>query len=258
MISDKGTNSNIVKTAKGLPPPSLLIYPLLYSKLYFIRYMRVEYENSLKQKSRIIYKCFVTQKGVKEMKKVLFGAILLALTVPIPAMAQVSVQIGVSLPPPIVFAAPPETILLPSTGVYVVPDLPVDLYFFGGWWWRPWQGHWYRSRDYRSGWAYYTGVPIFYERVHPRWREEYREHRWNGHEWHYQRLSHAQLQQIWGRQVRKQPRPQYRTEPQHGGPQRTQPVRLQSQPRPQQVRPQQQRPASQHSRSQHGGPEGRR
>ena len=62
------------------------------------------------------------------MKKLLFGAMLLALaiSVPIPTMAQVSVQIGIALPPPIAFPAPPAVILLPNTGVYVAPDLAVD------------------------------------------------------------------------------------------------------------------------------------
>ncbi len=194
------------------------------------------------------------------MKKWSLAAMLLALSIsiPKPTSAGVTVQIGIPLPPPIVVPAPPEVVLLPGTGVYVAPDIAVDLFFFDGWWWRSWEGHWYRSRHYRSGWAYYEGVPSFYGRVSPRWREEYREHRWNGHEWHYQRLSHQQLQQIWGRKARKQS-PQHRVVAQHGGPQRTPGVEPQShvRPNPQQSRPQHQQPGS-HSRSQHGGPEGRR
>ena len=175
------------------------------------------------------------------MKKLLFGAmfLVLAISVPISTMAQVSVQIGAPLPPPIGFPAPPETVLLPGTGVYVAPDLAVDLFFFGGWWWRPWEGRWYRSQNYRSGWGYYNGVPSFYGRVPARWRDEYREHRWNGREWHYQRVSHPELQQIHQRNVRDQ-------------------SRVQPQVRPQQARPQaqvrqQQRSAPQHSEASHGG-----
>lgn len=98
------------------------------------------------------------------MKKLLFGVILfaLAILVPISTMAEVAVRIGIGLPPPIVFSAPPEVVLLPHTGVYVDPDLAVDLFFFDGWWWRPWEGHWYRSRIYGTGWGYYNGVPSFY------------------------------------------------------------------------------------------------
>ena len=187
------------------------------------------------------------------MKKLFLGAMLLALalSVPIPTMAGVTVQIGIPLPPPIVFPAPPGVILLPHTGVYVAPDVAVDLFFFDGWWWRPWQGRWYRSRDYRSGWGYYEGVPSFYGRVPPRWREDYREHRWNGREWHYQRVSHPELQRIHQRNVREQSRPQPQVRPQQ--------ARSQPQVRPQQARPQQpERSAREHSQSPHGGPEGRR
>ena len=59
------------------------------------------------------------------MKKSFFGALLLALViaVPVPTMAGVSVDVSIGLPP-IVFAAPPEVIVLPDTiGVYVVPDI---------------------------------------------------------------------------------------------------------------------------------------
>jgi len=142
------------------------------------------------------------------MKKLFFGAMLLALaiTIPIPTMAQVSVRIGIPLPPPITFSAPPATVLLPHTGVYVAPDVAVDLFFFDGWWWRQWEGRWYRSRDYRSGWGYYQGVPSFYGRVPPRWREDYRAHRWEGREWHYERVPHAQLHEIYQRNLREEPR----------------------------------------------------
>jgi hypothetical protein len=203
------------------------------------------------------------------MKKLLFGAIFLALVIslPVPTTAQVSIHIGIPLPPPIVFSRPPEVVLLPHTGVYVAPDLAVDLFFFDGWWWRSWEGRWYRSQNYRSGWGYYNGVPSFHGRVPSGWRDDYRAHRWNGHEFHYQRLSHPELQQIWQRKLRKQSQPQQRVSPQQSRPQRYQADRPQSQGRTlqrdigrsQQSRPQQPpRSGPQESRSPHGKPEGRR
>lgn len=203
------------------------------------------------------------------MKKLFLGAMFLslAITIPIPTLAQVSINIGIPLPPPIVFSAPPEVVLLPHTGVYVAPDLAVDLFFFDGWWWRSWEGRWYRSQNYRSGWGHYNGVPSFYGRVPPRWRDDYRAHRWNGHEFHYQRLSHSEFQQIRQRKVQKQSRPQPRMSSQQAGPQRYQADRPQPQGRTlqrdvgrsQQSRPQQpQRSGPQESRSPHGKPEGRR
>ena len=67
--------------------------------------------------------------------------------------AGVRVNIGVNLPA-IRFAAPPDVVVIPGTYVYMVPDIDVDILFFQGYWWRPYEGHWYRSRDYRGSWRY--------------------------------------------------------------------------------------------------------
>ncbi len=134
------------------------------------------------------------------MKKLLLGTILLALAiaVPVPTMARVDISIGIALPPPVVFAGPPEVIVLPDTDdVYVVPEIDVDLFFWNGWWWRLWEGRWYRSHYYNRGWAYYNYVPTFYFEVDPGWRGYYREHDWYGHRWNYERIPTARLQQNW-------------------------------------------------------------
>jgi hypothetical protein len=124
-----------------------------------------------------------------KMNKLIFWKILLALVfvLPAPAMASVDVSINFSLPPLIVFAAPPEVIVIPDTYVYVVPDLAVEIFFYGGWWWRPWEGRWYRSHYYDRGWGYYD----------PGWRGYYRDHNWYGHRWNYERIPHQRLQQNW-------------------------------------------------------------
>lgn len=133
------------------------------------------------------------------MKKLLFRTLFLALVIviPIPTMAQVSVNINIAPPPPIAFAAPPEMVVLPGSYVYVVPDVAQDIFFYNGWWWRPWGGRWYRSLNYNSGWGYYKNVPSFYGGIPPGWRNDYRAHRWGGQPWNYQRISHQQLQQNW-------------------------------------------------------------
>src|SRR4030043_1289949 len=135
------------------------------------------------------------------MKKLLFGIMLLALVivVPIPTMAQVDIRIIFPLPPPIVFAAPPELIVIPETYVYVVPDIDVDFFFWNGWWWRLWEGRWYRSHYYNRGWGYYNAVPSFYFDVDPGWRGYYRDHNWYGHRWNYERIPHERFQQNWKR-----------------------------------------------------------
>jgi hypothetical protein len=139
-------------------------------------------------------------KGEK-MKKLLFGMVLLALVIAVPtptmAMGRVDVGVSIPLPPPIGFAGPPEMVVIPETYIYVAPDVDVDVFFYGGWWWRPWEGRWYRSQNYNSGWGYYEGTPSFYGSVHSGWRNDYRQRRWGGHQWNYQRIPHQQVQRNW-------------------------------------------------------------
>ncbi len=136
------------------------------------------------------------------MKKLLLGAMLLTLVAvfPISTMAAVDIHIGVGLPlpPPIVFRAPPAVVVIPDTDdVYAVPDVDVDIFFWNGYWWRPWQGRWYRSRYYYRGWAYYDSVPSFYFDVDPGWRGYYRDHRWHDNRWNYERIPNDRLQKNW-------------------------------------------------------------
>jgi len=132
------------------------------------------------------------------MKKLLFGTLFLALVfvLPAPAMARVSVNVGISLPP-IVFGGPPELVVIPETNVYAVPDVDADIFFYGGWWWRPWEGKWYRSRNYDSGWGYYRGTPAFHRSIPSGWRNDYRENRWKGNQWNHEKVPHQQVQQNW-------------------------------------------------------------
>ena len=134
------------------------------------------------------------------MKQILFGTLLLAwvLVVPTPTMAAVDITVNIPLPPPIAFAAPPDVIVMPDANdVYVVPDIAVDMFFWNGWWWRPWGGRWYRSHYYDRGWGYYKNVPSFYFDVDPGWRGYYRDHNWSGHQWNYERIPNRQLLQNW-------------------------------------------------------------
>jgi hypothetical protein len=133
------------------------------------------------------------------MKKLFFGIALMALVIvfPISTMARVNVNVNIGLPPPIMFAAPPALIVVPETYVYVVPDVDVDIFFYNGWWWRPWEGRWYRSRHYDSGWARYGSVPSFYKVIPSGWRNDYRDHRWGERQWDYQPIPHEQVQRNW-------------------------------------------------------------
>ncbi|MFA5906257.1 MAG: hypothetical protein WC836_20175 [Desulfobacula sp.] len=135
------------------------------------------------------------------MKRLIFETIIfvLILVSPIPAMASGRMEVGVSIPMPpvIVFAGPPHVVVIPETYVYFVPDIDEDIFFYSGWWWRPWQGRWYRSHDYRSGWSHYGDVPSFYRDVPPGWRNDYSRNRWKGRQWEHQPIHHEQVEKNW-------------------------------------------------------------
>jgi len=211
------------------------------------------------------------------MKRLLLGTILLALVLvfAIPMTARADVGISISLPPLILFAGPPVMVVIPETNVYVVPDVDGEIFFYNGWWWRPWDGRWYRSRNYRSGWVYYQSVPTFYRGIPPGWRNDYRNHRWQGHQWNYQRIPHQQVQQNWrtwekGRHWEKQNtwgvqglKPQTRSQQPsqsvkpkaQAKPQSREVQQQHSQQQPQKAKPQQARPQAREVQPQHSQPQ---
>jgi hypothetical protein len=133
------------------------------------------------------------------MKKLIVKILFLTAVIlmPVSAMARVSVHINIPLPPPIIFPAPPELVVIPETNVYAVPDMQEEMFFSAGWWWRPWEGRWYRSRYHDRGWAYYKGVPSFHGNVPPGWRDNYRDKQWKGHPWQQQRIHQRDVQRNW-------------------------------------------------------------
>jgi hypothetical protein len=139
------------------------------------------------------------KKGESKMKKLLFKIVFLALVVMIPVsvMAEVRVRINIPLPPPIIFPVPPNVVVIPETDVYAVPDVDADIFFYSGWWWRPWEGRWYRSHYYDRGWAHYKGVPAFHRNVPPGWRNDYRDRRWRGNEWNHRPIPHRDAEKNW-------------------------------------------------------------
>jgi hypothetical protein len=102
-----------------------------------------------------------------------------------------------SLPPPIPFIAPPNVVVLPGSDVYAVPDVEEELYFQGGWWWRPWGGHWYRSKYHDHGWAYYRDSPSWHRGIPRDWRHNYSNHIWGGRPWNPPHINHGNLNDHW-------------------------------------------------------------
>ncbi|HNZ64283.1 MAG TPA: hypothetical protein PKJ10_00485 [Smithella sp.] len=133
------------------------------------------------------------------MKKLMVKTFLVILVacMPVSAIADVRVHVNIPLPPPIFFPAPPQLVVIPETDVYVVPDAREDIFFYGGWWWRPWNNRWYRSQHYDRGWAYHPNPPYFHRSIPSDWRYSYRNHSWKGYRWEPQRTHHQDIQRNW-------------------------------------------------------------
>jgi hypothetical protein len=100
-----------------------------------------------------------------------------------------------NLPPPIPFVEPPNVVVLPGTDVYAVPDVEAEIFFQGGWWWRPWGGHWYRSKYHDRGWAFHRDSPSWYRGIPHDWRHNYRNNIWGGRSWNPHHVNHGALNQ---------------------------------------------------------------
>jgi len=142
------------------------------------------------------------------MKRSLFSAfssylIFLAfiLVAPGTGNAEVNVNIGIGLPG-VVISAPPALIVIPGTYVYYPPEVGVDIFFYHGYWYRPYQGGWYMANGYNGPWRTvgpryvpralvnvspaYRRLPPQHERmpygmVRQNWRTWERDRHWDSH-----------------------------------------------------------------------------
>jgi hypothetical protein len=132
------------------------------------------------------------------------GSLLLAgsLVSPPESFAEVNVNIGVGLPG-LMISAPPAMVVIPGTYVYYPPDVGVDIFFYRGYWYRPYRGRWFISAEYNGPWGgialgrvprvlislppTYRHVPPGYERmpygmVRKNWKGWERDRHWDRHE----------------------------------------------------------------------------
>lgn len=124
------------------------------------------------------------------------------------SMARVNVDINIGLPPVFRFSVPPELVVIPNTYVYYPPAADIDIVFYGGFWWRPYNGYWYRSTSYNGPWRHmhanrvprhiidlppkYRGIYRDYPRiphrnVYDNWRRWEKERYWHKREWKHER-----------------------------------------------------------------------
>ena len=124
------------------------------------------------------------------MKKLLVIGTFLLLLLGFSGQSMAGIRIGVNipLPPVFVFSAPPELVVIPGTNVYYCPDLNFDVYFHGGYWYRPYGGYWYRSVSYGGPWVYIESAPSFFLSLPPNYRIIVREGR---------RIPYVELHRNW-------------------------------------------------------------
>lgn len=103
------------------------------------------------------------------------------------AAAQVRVQVSVPAPPlapvppapSVTFVKPPPLVVV-QPGIQVVEDHDEEVFFVDNHYWVRRDGHWFRTRDHRGGWAVVDGphVPPALVKVPP---GHYKRHKGPGH-----------------------------------------------------------------------------
>lgn len=73
-------------------------------------------------------------------------------------------------PPEIVLDASPDLVVIPGTYVYRVPGIESDILFYQGFWYRPYEGRWYRSKHHNGPYHHIGRVPGGLLRLPPDYR----------------------------------------------------------------------------------------
>ncbi len=110
----------------------------------------------------------------------LCAGIVVALAMIIPTKGNAEVNINVAIPlPGLVISAPPAMVAIPGTYAYYPPDVDVDIFFYGGHWYRPYGGQWFIAAQYNGPWGSIAiqnvpgvlrNLPADYRQVPPRYR----------------------------------------------------------------------------------------
>ena len=78
---------------------------------------------------------------------VLLSSMLLLGLLTTPARAQVSVNVHIGEPPPVVVYSPPTMVMLPEPQMYVAVGVPYDIFFVSGRYYYFHDDHWFWERD---------------------------------------------------------------------------------------------------------------
>jgi hypothetical protein len=107
----------------------------------------------------------------------LFAGVLLTALVCFPVRGDAGVNVGIGINvPAFTFGAPPQLIVIPGTYAYFAPDAGIDIIFYGGYWYRPYEGRWFRARGYNGPWGHISTerVPRSLIGLRPDFRRTYR------------------------------------------------------------------------------------
>jgi hypothetical protein len=85
---------------------------------------------------------------------VLLGLMLSIVFVASPAHAQVTVNVHIGEPPPVVVYSPPTMVLMPEPQMYVAVGVPYDIYFVSGRYYYLYEDHWFWGPGYGGPWTY--------------------------------------------------------------------------------------------------------
>ncbi len=112
------------------------------------------------------------KKEIQAVLGMIVALLVLGLIMPSKSPAEVSVNITVPLPG-LVIPAPPALVVIPGTYAYYPPEVSVDIFFYHGFWYRPYGGRWYMSRDYNGPWGGVAvgRVPVALRRLPPGYRQ---------------------------------------------------------------------------------------
>lgn len=88
------------------------------------------------------------------MKTSLFIAVVaLFLALGLSAQGEAArIDITIALPP-VVFSSPPPLVVIPGTYAYFAPGADADILFYQGYWYRPYEGRWFRAAAYNGPWV---------------------------------------------------------------------------------------------------------
>lgn len=108
----------------------------------------------------------------------LAGSLLFSLMLAAPVRSEAGFRFAISVPlPRIMIVASPSLMVIPGTAVYYAPQVSADLFFFDGYWYRPYQGGWYIAAGYGGPWYHVAPrrvptallrMPHHYRRIEPR------------------------------------------------------------------------------------------